>query len=360
MKRGFDSVRLATAISFLFNGKKISAWGGPGKSTVAMDGSQWIPYQEATFPNKFLWNRDLLDCSSALTKYNRYMSDDPTINEREEQLRMMREWFLNHFQDPVEENPYEGEYIWVWGGPYDAHQELMGEFGGSVPDDVITELADELSAISPEWSGNPDAGAIDDYLTESPTTLPPDFIFRSNLYDVERLLKTVVDADVEKRFLQLLFASVITAVETYLADFFTITVMADPPLLRKCLETDPEFKNQKVALSEVFQVVADIQTTVKAHLLAIVWHNLARVREMFKSTLAIEFTISRELFSAVAIRHDIVHRNGKKKEGSDVVVTRQQIEQLIKAAILFVEEIKRKWQSARSGHAQDSAPPIEI
>ncbi len=49
-KRGFDSVRPATAIPFLFHGTTIRAWGGPGQGTVEMDGSDWIPYQPLTFP----------------------------------------------------------------------------------------------------------------------------------------------------------------------------------------------------------------------------------------------------------------------------------------------------------------------
>jgi hypothetical protein len=49
-KRAYDSVRPITAISLLYRGKKIRAWGGPGKGTVEMDGSQWLPYQLATFP----------------------------------------------------------------------------------------------------------------------------------------------------------------------------------------------------------------------------------------------------------------------------------------------------------------------
>src|SRR6266446_6850353 len=49
-KRAYDSVRPVTAISLLFRGKRIHAWGGPGKGTVEMDGSQWLPYQPATFP----------------------------------------------------------------------------------------------------------------------------------------------------------------------------------------------------------------------------------------------------------------------------------------------------------------------
>src|SRR5579864_3487968 len=50
MKRAFDSIRPATAIPLVFNGKKIRAWGGPGKGTIEMDGSQWVPYQQATLP----------------------------------------------------------------------------------------------------------------------------------------------------------------------------------------------------------------------------------------------------------------------------------------------------------------------
>jgi len=49
-KRTYDSVRPVTAIPFLFRGKTIRAWGGPAKGTLEMDGSQWIPYQAASFP----------------------------------------------------------------------------------------------------------------------------------------------------------------------------------------------------------------------------------------------------------------------------------------------------------------------
>jgi hypothetical protein len=49
-KSVFDSVRPVTAIPYLFQGQQILAWGGPGQGTIAMDGSQWIPYQADTFP----------------------------------------------------------------------------------------------------------------------------------------------------------------------------------------------------------------------------------------------------------------------------------------------------------------------
>ena len=47
-KRAYDSVRPITAVHFLDTGQQIQAWGGIGQGTVAMDGGQWMPYQEAS------------------------------------------------------------------------------------------------------------------------------------------------------------------------------------------------------------------------------------------------------------------------------------------------------------------------
>jgi hypothetical protein len=49
-KERYDSIRPASAIPYLFHGRQIQAWGGPGKGTVTMDGADWIPYQPGTLP----------------------------------------------------------------------------------------------------------------------------------------------------------------------------------------------------------------------------------------------------------------------------------------------------------------------
>ncbi len=43
-KIAYDSVRPITAIRFLFNGKKVLAWGGVGKGTQLISGETWSPY----------------------------------------------------------------------------------------------------------------------------------------------------------------------------------------------------------------------------------------------------------------------------------------------------------------------------
>jgi len=49
-KRAFDSERPITAIRYLFHGRPVLAWAGPYQGTRLIDGSQWLPYQPATFP----------------------------------------------------------------------------------------------------------------------------------------------------------------------------------------------------------------------------------------------------------------------------------------------------------------------
>lgn len=47
-KRAFDSVRPVSAIHYLFRGRKVTAWKGPGRGTGKVKGEDWQPYQAAT------------------------------------------------------------------------------------------------------------------------------------------------------------------------------------------------------------------------------------------------------------------------------------------------------------------------
>ncbi len=49
-KCAFASVRPITAIRYLFRGKQVRAWAGPGRGTLPIPGEEWFPYQPTTFP----------------------------------------------------------------------------------------------------------------------------------------------------------------------------------------------------------------------------------------------------------------------------------------------------------------------
>lgn len=49
-KRFYDYVRPVTAIRHLFRGKRVPAWGGPGRGTQTIAGEAWRPFQADSFP----------------------------------------------------------------------------------------------------------------------------------------------------------------------------------------------------------------------------------------------------------------------------------------------------------------------
>ena len=77
-------------------------------------------------------------------------------NNRQRMKEKMRNWFQENYTEPYElpVDHEEGGYSWIW-GRFDAQDVLNGQFGSVVPEDLIDELADELTQVCAEWSGMP-------------------------------------------------------------------------------------------------------------------------------------------------------------------------------------------------------------
>jgi hypothetical protein len=68
---------------------------------------------------------------------------------RQRQFEYMRHWFAERYEDPAQETPYnseEGGYLFIWGGPYDASQELQEEFGDIIPYKRIEAVVADVEA----------------------------------------------------------------------------------------------------------------------------------------------------------------------------------------------------------------------
>jgi hypothetical protein len=277
-----------------------------------------------------------------------YLSDRETSltgtklrrSNRETKIEAMRTWFFSNYADPIESTPYdsaEGGYIYIWGGPYEPLDELQSEFGGLVSDDLIAELADELCGISWEWTGHPDYDE-DDYFFESiAASTEHKESFEEALSPIEDLVAVKIKGEKRKHLLKLLYVNIITALETYLSDVFISYVGNNSALLRKYIETAPEFKLEKVPLAKIFIALDEVEKKARANLIDIVWHHLSKIRLMYKVTLDVSFPddIS-ALFKAVAIRHDLVHRNGKTKEGEKHSIKSDDVKKLVTSTKEFV------------------------
>lgn len=285
--------------------------------------------------------------SSITIEFSEIPLSDFQEMDKEEQIETMRTWFLENFEDPVERTPYEsreGGYIYIWGGPFEAHDELS-VFGDYVPDDVIEELADELSADCPYWT-----------CAESPSDYEDSYFnlilsdnefydsFNKSIEHIKGIVSVSVDAETKNHLLGILYASVITSIETYLSDAFINTVINNTDNMRKFVAGNPEFSKKTFKFSDIYDKYDNINEEVKEYLLSQLWHNLKKIKPMYKTALNVDFPENLDpIFSAIEKRHDLVHRNGKDKDGSQVIITESDLNTLIENASNFIEYVNNQF-----------------
>lgn len=241
--------------------------------------------------------------------------DEPT------QMSVMRAWFLQNYENPEENTPYdsgESGYVYIWGGPYAPKEELENEFADIVPSAAIDKVTEGLAALAAEWSGKPGRGDLIDYFIKEIVDIEFYANFRIAVLNIAKLIEARVDPSVKASLNRLLYANVITALESFLSDAFITTVLDEPTALRKFVETTPEFQKEKIPVSDIYRQMGELREKVSKYLGEMIWHNIPKVKEMYKDTLGIDFPPNlKNVITAITVRHDIVHRNGKTKNGKE-------------------------------------------
>jgi hypothetical protein len=140
---------------------------------------------------------------------------------------------------------------------------------------------------------------------------------------------------------KLLYANAITAMETYLSDTLKKNVLMRPPLLRRFVESHEGFSDKKIPMAQVFQVLSEMQDRVSDVLDRVVFHNIPKTIEVYSKVFDVRFPreLSADLIRAVALRHDIVHRNGKDNAGRVIPVTMSDVEQILELVDATIKAI---------------------
>jgi hypothetical protein len=116
---------------------------------------------------------------------------------------------------------------------------------------------------------------------------------------------------------------------------------------------------KKVELTDLIGGDTTPEKVVREHLLQISWHNLARVRMLYKTVLGVHWPDKLGgLYEAVRIRHDIVHRNGRTKDGGERSLSREDVEIVIAAAKDLVNVIDEQVRQLSSQHEKPTEEPF--
>jgi len=165
--------------------------------------------------------------------------------------------------------------------------------------------------------------------------------FIESIENVEKLIEiSITDSDLWNTQTKMLYLNVIIAMETYLSDAFINTVVNNKNLIRKLLKTSSEFEKRKFKVSELISWLENMKQSAEEHLLNIVYHNIWKVKNMYKDVLGVDFPDDLEdIQKAIMRRHDIVHRNGKTKDGMEIEIDKEDIKDLIEIVKDFIKYI---------------------
>lgn len=134
--------------------------------------------------------------------------------------------------------------------------------------------------------------------------------------------------------LKLLYANVITLMETYLSS--SLSYIIKEKCLIQRLATSELFKKNKVSLEVALS--NNMEIYVLKLLNHVLFHNIPDVNKLFKDILEIQVNITPLIREAITFRHHIVHRNGFDYDGNEIGITETKLDLLIVAMNTFISK----------------------
>lgn len=164
-------------------------------------------------------------------------------------------------------------------------------------------------------------------------------ILKHHLNSASDLLKIDVGQNNFFSLNVMIYGHVVAATEGFLSSVFIKTTTSSEDLIRRLVESDPKFSEMKFSMSQLFKERESIKATVAAYLQKLIFHDLKKIKPMYKSVLGLDLGDTGWLFKAVSKRHDCVHRAGYGKDGSQIAFDENEIVSLIQNVRILCDSI---------------------
>lgn len=163
--------------------------------------------------------------------------------------------------------------------------------------------------------------------------------FLLSIESAKTLLNNLPSSEDEFQFFVMLHSHIVASVEAYLSSTFIHSVTNSDKLIRKIIETDPHFKAQTIALSEIYSKQENIKNVVGDYLKGIIFHKIKIAARLYKTVLNVDFGDIKWLTTAIEVRHHCTHRGGYDKQDNRIDVTKSSIYELITSSVGLCERI---------------------
>ena len=172
-------------------------------------------------------------------------------------------------------------------------------------------------------------------------------VYKNSIMNIRKLISISVQTEeLKEYYYRLIYANVIASMEAYLSKTIITLVLNNDDLFWNFVRKF-EWNNEKIDISQIKQVYDEMDKKVQLALASVLYHNLPKVKNIYRDVLNICILEDRKvmgyLCKAVEIRHDIVHRNGRKnikKSGQNNVDEYHNIQlENVEELISYVDEL---------------------
>ena len=160
----------------------------------------------------------------------------------------------------------------------------------------------------------------------------------------------ILNAELIDTLDKLLFSNMITCLETYLSDALINTIFTNEIFMKNFVEKFENYKKCSFKFNTIYKQMDNIEKKIKEDLLKLLYHNLRVIKAIYKITFDIDFPDITNLMKKVNIRHDLVHRNGKNKNGKEHTISKEELNGTYDLVFEFVKNIDEQLKAAKENH----------
>jgi len=164
--------------------------------------------------------------------------------------------------------------------------------------------------------------------------------FIAELNGLASLLYEINSLDLSGEHQQILYRQIyigtFAALENCLCDTLLKLVSTNEQYKINFSRSHPKMKKEKITLSEFYGYEAVVSRKIVEYIKETIFHDFRVVKNMYVGTTGIQFPPINKLYQFLQKRHDLVHRNGRTKDGVKQKLEPKELFNLLEETRMFI------------------------
>ena len=170
-----------------------------------------------------------------------------------------------------------------------------------------------------------------------------DYIFQIDLSELKSIIENIPDNASSQTYYKMIYAHAVTILEVYLEDITKSLIMTNETFLANTIKNVRPFCDTKIKLSDISLEEDGIKKYVLSKLSDYLFHDIPKVINILNGILDTKLEMSiNDICNVTITRHDIVHRNGKNKDGEVIDLDLSVSLEALNIVEEFANELRQK------------------